>query len=56
VCVQYSILIALSRQQWLREHASLLQYTYIACLVGLSSKSKSVGRVLNFCRKWEIAR
>jgi hypothetical protein len=30
---EYVILIALPRQQWLRERASVLRYTYIACLV-----------------------
>jgi len=25
--------IAIPRQQWLRERASILRYTYIACLV-----------------------
>jgi hypothetical protein len=29
----YVILIAFPRQQWFRERASLLRYTYIACLV-----------------------
>jgi hypothetical protein len=29
---QYVILIAFSQQQWFREHASMLRYTYIACL------------------------
>jgi len=27
--------IAFSRQEWLRERASLLRYTYIVCLVSL---------------------
>jgi hypothetical protein len=27
------ILVAYPRQQWFREHASVLRYTYIACLV-----------------------
>ena len=27
----YAILIAFPRQQWLRERASILCYTYIAC-------------------------
>ena len=27
------ILIAFTQQQWFREHASLLRYTYIACIV-----------------------
>jgi hypothetical protein len=30
---KYVILIAFSRQQWLRERASMLGYTYIACVV-----------------------
>jgi hypothetical protein len=34
---EYVILIAFPRQQWLRERASILRYTYIACLVSLLS-------------------
>jgi predicted component of viral defense system (DUF524 family) len=30
---EYVILFAFPQQQWLRERASLLRYTYIACLV-----------------------
>jgi hypothetical protein len=30
---KYVILIAFPRQQWFRERASMLRYTYIACLV-----------------------
>jgi hypothetical protein len=30
---EYVILIAFLRQQWLRDRASLLRYTYIACLL-----------------------
>jgi hypothetical protein len=30
---EYVILIAFTRQQWLLESASVLRYTYIACLV-----------------------
>jgi hypothetical protein len=30
---EYVILIAFPLQQWLRERASILHYTYIACLV-----------------------
>jgi hypothetical protein len=30
---QYVILIAFPQQQWFRKRASLLRYTYIACLV-----------------------
>ena len=32
---QYVILIACLQQQWLRERATMLRYTYIACLVYL---------------------
>jgi hypothetical protein len=31
---EYVILIAFLLHQWLQEHASLLRYTYTACLVG----------------------
>jgi hypothetical protein len=30
---EYVILIAFTRQQWLRERATMLHYTYIVCLV-----------------------
>jgi hypothetical protein len=30
---EYVILIAFPRQQWLHERASMLHYTYTACLV-----------------------
>jgi hypothetical protein len=30
---EYVILIAFPRQQWLRERASMLRYTYVACVV-----------------------
>ena len=30
---QYVILIAFPQQQWFRERASLLRYTYIVCIV-----------------------
>jgi hypothetical protein len=30
---EYLILIALLRQQWLRERTSVLRYTYVACLI-----------------------
>jgi hypothetical protein len=30
---KYITLIALPLQQWLREHAPILHFTYIACLV-----------------------
>jgi hypothetical protein len=31
--LEYVILIAFTRQQWFRERALILRYTYIACLV-----------------------
>jgi hypothetical protein len=31
--LEYVILIAFPRQQWLRERASMLRFTYIACRV-----------------------
>jgi hypothetical protein len=31
--LRYVILIAFPQQQWLQERASMLRYTYIACLV-----------------------
>jgi hypothetical protein len=31
---EYVILIAFTRQQWLRERASMLRYKYSACIVG----------------------
>jgi hypothetical protein len=32
---QYVIFIAFPQQQWFREHASMLRYTYVGCLVCL---------------------
>ena len=32
------MLIASPRQQWLRERASMLNYTYVGCLVGSHHK------------------
>ena len=34
--LQYVIIIAFSRQQWVRERALLLHYTFIACLAVLT--------------------
>ena len=31
--LEYVILLAFPLQQWLRERASVLRYTYLACLV-----------------------
>jgi hypothetical protein len=41
---EYVILIAFPRQQWLRERASMLRYTYIAPLVGLYLTTLSLFR------------
>ena len=30
---EYVILVAFQRQQWSRERAAMLRYTYVACLV-----------------------
>jgi hypothetical protein len=38
---EYVILIAFPRQQWLRERASMLHYTYIACLARSYGRRKS---------------
>ena len=35
---KYVILVPSPPQQWFRERASLLRYTYIACLLSLSSQ------------------
>ena len=35
---EYVILIAFPLQQWLHERASVLRYTYTACLVSTTSK------------------
>jgi hypothetical protein len=40
--LEYAILIAFSRQQQLRERASILRCTYIACLVVINSDMHSV--------------
>jgi hypothetical protein len=42
---EYVILIAFQQQQWLRERASMLRYTYIACLV--ISETKYLLRGMN---------
>jgi hypothetical protein len=34
---EYVLLLPFPLQQWLHEHASLLRYTYIACLVNLNT-------------------
>ena len=50
---EYVIPTAFPRQQWLRERALILRYTYIACLVTLHvssfltlrSRHKAIGRI-----------
>ena len=50
--LEYVVLIVLPLQQWLHERASLLRYTYIACLVSIiwisSSASSSVKSFLRY--------
>jgi hypothetical protein len=41
---QYGILIAFLLKQWLHERASMLRYTYIACLV-VTAVSLEISRV-----------
>jgi hypothetical protein len=47
---EYVILIDFPLQQWLYERASMLRYTYIACLlfIGLSYQQEIVRRILCF--------
>ena len=40
---EYVVLIALTQQKWLHRHASLLRYTYVACLVFLTNHTRKVG-------------
>ena len=40
---QYVILIAFQQQKWLHERASMLSYTYIACLCSVWGQSESLG-------------
>jgi len=37
---EYVILSAFPRQEWLRERASLLRYTYIGCIVKYNSDKR----------------
>jgi hypothetical protein len=53
---EYVILTAFPRQQWLCEHASVLRYTYIGCLVSVCGKlrlkrrCKNLSEIINmFC-------
>ena len=39
---QYVILIAFPQQQWFHERASILRYTYIACLVATFSNRERI--------------
>jgi len=52
---EYAMLIDIPLQQWLQERASLLRYTYIACLVittfDLLSHAPSVPHVARSSRK-----
>jgi hypothetical protein len=44
---QYVILIAFPQQQWFRERASLLRYTYVACAVTVTVDIQSFMGFLN---------
>jgi hypothetical protein len=50
---QFVILIAFPQQQWFRKRASILRYTYIACLVNNIPASVSQRQFsrLKFCTK-----
>jgi hypothetical protein len=45
---EYVILIAFPRLQWLRERATMLRYTYIACLVLCNGLDHEVGLLFIF--------
>ena len=45
---EYVILIAFPRQQWLRERASMLRYTYIACIVNIAVIVQQFGKKKRF--------
>jgi hypothetical protein len=45
------LIIAFSLQQWLRERASMLLYTYIACLVAVK-KIVDVGKKMCMTSEW----
>jgi hypothetical protein len=40
------MLIAFRRQQWLREHASVLSYTYVPCLLGYLANLYHINHLL----------
>jgi hypothetical protein len=43
---QYVILIAFPLQQWLRERASILRYTYVACLVNIPYSELAIPHII----------
>ena len=45
---QYAIIIAFPLQQWLHERASMLRYTYIACIVEFNLKIIVKNKYLNY--------
>ena len=48
--LEYVILIAFPLQQWLRERASMLRYTYIACLFCCAERTECFNVVaVNAC-------
>jgi len=58
--LEYVVLIVLALQQWLHERASLLRYTYIACLVSIIwmsfSQSSSVKSLLRYDPSFYVPR
>ena len=46
---EYVTYIASAWQQWLRKHASILRYAYIACLFSYTSKLFECHKILQFC-------
>ena len=52
---EHVTLIAFPRQQWLRERASVLRYTYIACLVHFVRIFKFLNSFLT-ARRWSTTR
>ena len=48
---QFVILIAFPLQQWLHIHASMLRYTYIACLLLRSLLSHVLRYWIIFCQR-----
>jgi len=50
---EYAVLLEFSRQQWLRERASVLRYTYIVCLVRIQDIEQCMQN-LRILRLWRF--